>query len=235
MKLISTVFRGEQLEAKIMIQNRIQQRPGEQPQDGPLVTKYVSRVGNESLIFNPTVALSIDGKADRTINAYIPLTLFYRFAGNLSAVYEALNDAKLYRVDGPIMYVDKKRALECARKLPLFRNTLSLVPDVYVDRSNVYSKGILFQVEMKPIGVLHHQEVLGLIEQLDHLDITSFSLIAGVIDELDGANQRLDMILDLQQKIYAALLKLDPTSVTNTQPKSTLLQWTDTVDWRPMR
>lgn len=137
-----------------------------------------------------------------------------------------------------MLYVDKKRALECARKIPLFRNTLSLVPDVYIDRSNVYSKGIAFLVEMRPIGVLHHQEALGLIEQIDHLDITSYSLIAGVIDEMDGMCNRLDAMTDLLQKIYAILQKSDisPRQAIPaiTIPEPTPFQWTDTVDWRPL-
>ncbi|MCM1531921.1 MAG: hypothetical protein NC114_06575 [Ruminococcus flavefaciens] len=241
MKLISTLFTTDQIEITMMIQNR-QSRPAPgqsaaNSQDAALISKYVSKVGNESLIFNPSVAVMVNSKMDRSQNAFIPLSLFYRFTGNLSAVYEALSDTKMYHVEGSALYVDKKRAVECARKLPLFRNTLTLIPDVYIDRSNTFSKGIVFLIDARPIGTITHQEALGLIEQLDHLDITSYTLMAGIIDELESANNRLSSMQDMIQKIYALLQQQQRTNIQAT-PKAPApvdpFEWSSTVDWRPM-
>ncbi|MCM1230154.1 MAG: hypothetical protein NC489_08475 [Ruminococcus flavefaciens] len=240
MKLITTLFTADQVEITMMIQNR-QSRPvpGQSPansQDAALISKYVSKVGNESLIFNPSVAVMVSSKMDRAQNAFIPLTLFYRFTGNLSAVYEALSDSKMYHVEGSALYVDKKRAVECARKLPLFRNTLTMIPDVYIDRSNTFSKGIVFLTDAKPLGTITHQEALGLIEQLDHLDITSYSLLAGVIDELESANNRLDGMQHMLNKIYALLQQQKPITPAIPDAKAPMdpFNWSSTVDWRPM-
>lgn len=234
MKLISTLFQTSQLDICMMIQNRNVR--GKEEQDGPLISKYVSRVGNESLIFNPSVAISITSRVDKSLNAYIPLSLFYRFTGNLTAVYSVISDNKLYRTEGNVIYVDKKKALEVARKLPLFRNTLTLVPDVHVDRANTFTKGIAMLVEMKAIGIINHQEALGLIEQLDHLDITSYTLMAGIVDELESANTRLDSMMDMLQKIYELLQKKDISAVIPPPIPSPVdeFNWKPTIDWRPM-
>ncbi len=228
----------------INIQNRTRQRTGEVI-DAPLVTKHISKVGNESLIFNPTVALTIQSRGTAgSSDVYIPLSLFYRFTSNLSAVYEALSDAKLYHTEGPVLYVDKKRAITFARKLPLFRNTLTLVPDVFIDRANVYAKGIVFLVDAKPIGVIHHQEALGMIEQLDRLDITCYSLMAAVVEELDTTINRLDGLTELMTKTYRMVECINETLTKQQMPTVAILdkpqspesplKWSSVIDWRPM-
>lgn len=191
------------------------------------------------MIFNPSVALQIRGRAGGD-TAFIPLNLFYRFTGCLSAVYESLSDSKLYHSDGNALYVDKKRATECARKLPLFRNMLTIIPDVYVDRTNTFSKGIVFLTDGRPLGIANHQDVLSMVELLDHLDVTGYTLMAGIVDELEAANDNLKAMSEMLQKIYTIVQNSDtklPIMTAAQEPISSptdSFTWGSVTDWRPM-
>ena len=66
MKLISTIYSGDQVEVNLTVQSKnTRTRDDKEGQAGQLITRYRSKIGNESLIFNPTVALIIRGREDR--------------------------------------------------------------------------------------------------------------------------------------------------------------------------
>lgn len=235
MKLITTLFTGEQIEASLNISPRNKQ--GEDP-DAKMVTRYRSKIGNESLIFNPYVSVILKprGKSDKgNVDAMIPLSMFYRFAASLQAVYQGLQTPKLYRLDEGVLYIDHKIAMEKSRRLSLFKNSLSLVPCAIHTRADKPVKGIEFVVDKTSIGAMAHYEILCMVDLIDHFDMVTYSLVAGVIDEMEAMNVKLDRIeqkLDraLAPKSYSGPRSFQP----NRSPAEDLSILSDPSRWNPL-
>ena len=224
MKLITTIFPANEIEVVLTVQSRVS-RNKDQPNNEPLITRYRSKIGNESLIFNPSVALILKSRAIRetAIDALIPLNLIYRFTASVSAVYQKLQSEKLFLVDGSSLYVDQKQALQHSRKMSLFRNSLTIIPGVASDRMGKLIKGITFSTEGNPIGTMHHGEVLGLLDVMDHLDISSFTLLAGVVDEMASMNIKMDTVLTKLNNIENLLKQLNSTGDNNNKPAASIV------------
>lgn len=226
MKLISTIFSGD-IEVTVHIQSRTTRGPsGEKtPQNEALVTEYRSKIGNVSLIFNPSVVIILRNRNPNVsqVSAMIPVSLFYRFTSTLSGVYQSLQKDKLFHSDSGVLYLDQKAAINYARKLSLFKNSLTIIPEVHQDRSGKAVKGIGFRVDGEFIGTISHSEGLCLIDVLDHLDINTFSLLAGVVDELDSISRRTDIILDKVSKIENILLQQNHKGPNTQKNPSTAL------------
>ncbi|MCM1532579.1 MAG: hypothetical protein NC114_09955 [Ruminococcus flavefaciens] len=231
MKLISTLFAGAEIEAILNIQSRATRtKDGNTGGDEPLIVRYKSRIGNQSLIFSPTVALVLRGRGKTQMDAWIPVNLFYRFTSTLSHAYHSLSTDKLYYSDGGTMYVDRKIADAQARKISLFRNSLTLSPDIAYDRTGKQMKGILFSIDGNAMGVMSHNEVLGMVEIMDHFDVNTYSLLAGVVDELESMNSKIDTVLMSVGRIEKLLTKLDqgtkiPLSSFGLPDKHAPMQW----------
>ncbi|MCM1232592.1 MAG: hypothetical protein NC489_20905 [Ruminococcus flavefaciens] len=227
MKLISTVYSGDQLEATLTIQSKnTRTRDDKSDVSGPLITRYRSKVGNESLIFNPTVALVIRGRdRKQSTDAWIPWSLIYRFTASLSHVYHSLQTEKLYNAADGTLYVDRNIALSVSRRLSLFRNSITLTPGVIMDRTGKPMKAIDFIVDEVNIGTMGHNEVLTLIDLIDHLDIANYSLTAGIIDELETMNTKFDQ-MKLQMDRIERLLQTQPKPTQ--EPRSSPM-----FNWQP--
>jgi len=195
MKLITTLLDCEQINVALIIQsktNRTTETSGKP--DQPMITRYRSKVGNESLIFNPTIAVVIRGRGQSTPNAWIPLSLFYRFTSSLSVVYQNLQKEKLFTQADGVMYIDRKNAIAYSRRLSLYHTAMTILPDVTQDRQGKYTKGIAFIVDEIEIGKINHIEALSIIDLIDHLDIVNYALSAGIVDEMEAINRKLDRI-----------------------------------------
>lgn len=109
-----------------------------------------------------------------------------------------------------------------------------------MDRTNTFSKGIVFLVDGRPLGIANHQDVLSMIELLDHLDITGYTLMAGIVDELEAANDSLKAMNELLQKIYTIVQNSETKlSIMTAEQKPTSsptdnFTWGSVTDWRPM-
>lgn len=229
MKLISTLYTGTEIEATLTIQSRTT-RAKDDSSDGPLIVRYKSKIGNQSLIFSPTVALVLRGRGQNRLDAWIPVNLFYRFTSTLSHAYHSLLTDKLYYSDKGTLYLDRKIADSQARKISLFRNSLTLSPDIAYDRTGKQMKGVLFSVDGAAMGIMGHNDVLGMVEMLDHFDINTYSLLAGVVDELESMSNKVDTILMTVSRIEKLLTKLDqgdkiPLSTFGLPDKQTTMQW----------
>ena len=176
-----------------------------------MITRYVSKVGNESLIFNPTVYLCIEAN-DRGRNsapsAVIPATTIYRVNGMLTKVYRSIVDQKMYRAEGRSLYLDSNVAAKCIRKLSLYRNTLVVAPAVLSigdadDRHQIMA--VSFSVDDMQIGLLGHQDLLNLIDVIGHMDINSYTMMAGIIDQLSTMDTKLDRILEILNSMQAPI------------------------------
>lgn len=229
MKLISTLYTGTEIEATLTIQSRTT-RAKDDNSDGPMIVRYKSKIGNQSLIFSPTVALVLRGRGQNRSDAWIPVNLFYRFTSTLSHAYHSLSTDKLYYSDKGTLYLDRKIADAQTRKISLFRNSLTLSPDIAYDRTGKQMKGVLFSVDGTAMGVMGHNDVLGMVEMLDHFDINTYSLLAGVVDELESMSSKVDTILMTVSHVEKLLTKLDQggaisLSAFGLPDKQTTMQW----------
>lgn len=195
MKMIATIYSCKDLDVTIQIQNR-NEKDKKTDSKEPLIERYTSRIGNASLIFNPNVALVLKCNGNYNLSAYIPERLFYRFTSLLHSVYQTLNDEKLFIVDGQNTYVDRNRQVELTRRLSLFQSALQIAPGLVTTYSGSVYRGVEFLVDKNSIGTVPHNEVLGILEQLEHLDIVNFSLISGLANEMVAVNEKLDQILE---------------------------------------
>ena len=219
MRLISTLYVTDTMEVTLNIRSRNEK--GDIESGGPLVTRYISKQGNQSLIFNPTVALILRSRdPNQRESAWITTSIFYRFCGILTKMYSLLSEEKLYHVEkaSGAIFLDKKEAANATRKLTLYRNTLMFVPDLRMDRSRRTWKGVRFQLDSAEIGFMNHNDILSLIDILDHLDVSNFSLIAGVIDEiatLSSKVEAIDMKLDRMLKLMEEMSQTKPKKEEN--------------------
>lgn len=211
MKLISTIYTGDQIEVTLTIQSKnTRTKDGKVDTNSTLITRYRSKIGNESLIFNPTIALVIRGRQTQAADAWVPLPLIYRFTASLSGVYQNLQTEKLYNTVEGTMYVDRNIALANSRRLSLFRNSITLTPGVTTNRTGKPTKAIDFIVDEVEIGTMAHTEVLGFIDLIDHMDIAGYAITAGIIDELESTNSKLDLILARTGRIENLLTAQKP-------------------------
>jgi len=230
MKLISTLYSGAEIEATLTIQSRSTRNKEDGTQsDEPLVVRYKSKVGNQSLIFSPTVALVLRGRGQNRLDAWIPVNLFYRFTSTLSHAYHSLTTDKLYYSDKGTMYMDKKISESQTRKISLFRNNLVLSPDITYDRTGKQMKAILFSIDGEALGMMGHNEVLGMVELLDHFDVNTYSLLAGVVDEMESLHNKLDTVILTTSRIEKLLMKLEQSGTSPIRggkpDNSSIMQW----------
>lgn len=212
MKLITTIYNGEQVEVTLAVQSRnTRTRDGKSETNGSLITRYRSKIGNESLVFNPSVALIIRGRGvKQAVDAWVPWSLIYRFTASLSHVYQKLQTEKLYNMADSVMYVDRNIALSVSRRLSLYRNSITLIPGVASDRTGKPIRAIDLVVDEVTIGTMGHNEVLGLLDLIDHLDIANYALSAGIIDEMETTKLRLDSMQTQLTRIEQLLQSRKP-------------------------
>lgn len=230
MKLISTIFTGYELDIRLIVQPHSQKdKEGNTTVDETLVKQYRSRIGNVSLIFNPTVYMSIrsrgrgqwDGNGDRILpDISISANLLSRFTTMLSQVYNNALKDKTYQEDGGL-FIDQKVAASEARRMSLFRYAVTLFPDITNGPDNSQQRAVGFQVDKTKIGTLSLPEAASLIGILESLDITTYMLVAGLLDEVQSVHMANDIIigqLDRIEKLIRSMSNPQPGIITQ-QPK----------------
>lgn len=86
-------------------------------------------------------------------------------------------------------------------------------------------KAILFTADGEAIGVMSHIETMSLIEHLDHFDVNTYSLLAGVVDELETLNNKMDSLIMSNQRIEKLL-----TARAESVQKQSGLSWRSVSD-----
>ena len=202
MKSINTIYSNRTIRFSLIINNKINRGDGTYT-EGPLVEKYVSKVGNASLIFNPSIYLLVDSTnrfdpSQPRKNAAVPGNAIYRFNSMLSKVYKDIMESKMYREDGRELYLDEKLASKASRRMSLFRNSVIVAPCViYRGEDNPRLRGVTFIVEGEAIGELDHAELINIINQIEHLDLTTYSMLVGLSDQVNGVDEKLNLIIDM--------------------------------------
>lgn len=128
----------------------------------------------------------------------MPIHMIYQFGGVLSAIYQNLNcdDWYVKDSDGNVITITEK-IKEYSKKIALPYGMVVLSPAIvkYEDRSNQY--GISINIPGGTIGTMSHLEIAALINTIDHMDISTYTMMAGVSDQIAHIEQKLDMVLSL--------------------------------------
>ena len=193
MHLISELYRGEDLVFVLDVQGQKPNNMKNAP-PGQLVTRYISKVGNESLIFNPRIGLQIKAKKNQAIRCIVPHTIMHHIPNMINQVYEAMAAMdKLYIKQQGGLYMDAVAASKIGRRISIYSNTLAIVPCV-TESSPGQDKGIAFIIDRTQIGALSQAEAMNVITILDKFDPTTFSLVASLLDRMDEMDIKLDRI-----------------------------------------
>lgn len=222
MKLFATIFDARRVEFKLQISPR-----NAKDSDRPMLYRHRSKRGTESLIFSPTVGLLINPKSsayDQDTNVLIPLQLIYQLNVSMSAVYNSLSNNKLYcRDSNGKLIMDTKLAMEkFSRKFSVFRTNIIFAPAVIDDEFSMNEKGIAIGVPGKLIGCLTHLESMALIETIERLDISSYTLLSAMAEQLANLDKKSDMILEKLDRIELALRNGISPPIKSTIPEPLL-------------
>ena len=198
MKLIHELFRGDLCELNLIIQGPSPPKKNreDRSEPGPLITKYVSKIGNESLIYSPKIALQIKSRnRENRATSIIPYNLIYRFTSILEVLYEKLSDRGLFKESGSELYLDKAVAAKHARRLTVYSAMVSVIPDVVVNPYTKESKrGVSIYDNDHFVGALVHHEVLALIDVLQRFDVNTFGLVSAIVDQLSDMQNDISLI-----------------------------------------
>ena len=207
MRLVTTLYSSKELDFIIGIQPKARKdSDGNWTSDDSMLVPYQSKVGNMSLIFNPTVSLRIkpnswDVKVDP---ASIPSNLIYRFNASLTQVYNNALAKGTYR-DDEGLFLDPKVMATTARRLSLFKGSLTIFPDIMTGADNTPLRSITFQIDKQRLGSLPLPEVSALIDLIDHLDLATYLLVAGIMEEIDDLKKSNQIVLGYLDRIEQLL------------------------------
>lgn len=203
MKLIAPFFETKRIKFSLQISPKIGYGLDKSAviteKNKPMIKPYVSKAGLESLIFSPTVGLMIQA-VDYTnsgARVVVPIHLVYQFGGILSNVYGSLIDKDWYyigedRVLCPIANEVQKRS----KKISLFKTMMVMSPTIITDQQSVSEPGIQLKADGLDLGCLVHYETRALIDTINHMDITTYTLLAGLTEKVDSMDRKLDTILE---------------------------------------
>lgn len=195
--LYTTIMKAHYVTIKIRIANRSKDK------NESLIRTYQSKVGKRSLIFDPTVSLTIepaysDYTQSQQLRVIMPIHMIYQFGGVLSAIYQNLNHDDWYikDSDGNVITITEK-IKEYSKKIALPYGMVVLSPTIvkYEDRSNQY--GITINIPGGTIGTMSYLEIAALINTIDHMDISTYTMMAGVSDQVAHVEQKIDMVLSM--------------------------------------
>jgi len=206
MKFIAKMFQSKELELNLTIKPHSQRdKSGKVREDSTLVVQHLSKTGSSYLIFDPSIYFELRSRSFEGRNsATITQPLFRRFTAMVRNSYQSLAADKLYHEDGKDLFLDANRAQALARKMSLYRNSLTVQPCLVNYYGNV-ERGVSFTLDGDSIGTIAHMDLLQMIDTLEHFEPSTFSMLAAMIDEMESMNCRLDTIEDLLRQINTKL------------------------------
>lgn len=218
MNLYSTIFETRTLSVQLSVNPR-----GKNSED--ILTRYKSKKGFESLIFNPVISVVFMNKYDKDSRIVVPYQMIYQVSNTLSKVYSDITSIeKLYvRDDHGQLIIDKALAEKKAKKISAYTNFIVFTTTVFDDTKGG-DYGIAITVGKNLISVLHHSEARSLIEKIEHLDITSYSMLCAIASKVATIEHKVD-------DIYNILVSTQERANKN-KPEETLPKMkTGTFEW----
>ena len=173
--------------------------------DTSLFKSYTSKsTGARSLIFNPLVGFMIERKQTGEVpynpslsnSVLMPIQLIYNLGGILTSVYETLSDSSWYVKDeeGNLVVVSDE-VKKLSRKMSTAKDMLYLSPTVIyqLDEPNE-QLGIALSNNSGSLGALTYLEATALINTIDHIDISSYVMLACIADRLEYMSDKIDLM-----------------------------------------
>lgn len=185
---------------------QIKVRAAPRKNDGPdLVRKYTgNKSGMTSLIYDPAIAImfSITSADSREAHLSFPIDLAHTISDRLAKVYRtASENDSLYVKDEEtgMITIDKERARsEFGCKLTAYTDFLRMYPGIDYSSEN-RDRAVMFEigdvVAPMPLNI-----VRDLVENLDRLDVYSYSVLLGLMDQnatIDKTTKTIDKKLDM--------------------------------------
>lgn len=173
-----------------------------------LVTKYRGKKSGEmSLIYDPlaSIQISLRGSDNNIRTASIVLDLAHLLSDKLAKCYnDIIDNENLYVKDGNTITIDATRAVtEFKQRINAYTEFVEIYPGVDNDENVDEHRCIIIQFDGAS-GILPLSLAKTLIQNLDKLDVHTYKLVGGVLDQtaiiddkLDKINSKLDMILNI--------------------------------------
>lgn len=199
MKTIYAIFSGKELVFSIQLSpKRKQYAKPDEDQYEPLLKRHISRVGAQSLIFQPTIGLRISSKQDTSLSAIVPGHLIYQLAGIFQAV---LSMEQKYRSnivltdpdDGHLMLTNQ--ASQYAKQISLFRSMLAIAPALVEQHDGKSELGLALYLDLNYIGCMSTEEAAAFIDSINRFDLSTYSLLAGISTKIMDIDEKLDRII----------------------------------------
>lgn len=198
MNLYSTVFSGREVIFTLKISPfRKKNEELEEPQPKPLIERMVSKAsGSQYLMYRPTVGLSIQSRKNQNIYAICPSHLIYQLAGIFYSVYQKLSEKDWYIAspDGSITIVSSEVA-KMSKRMSLFRSVIEVRPTMLDVLNEGTVPGIMVIINRELCGTMLEYEVKAFIDMVNHMDISTYSLLVGLVDKVDQIDGKLDKLL----------------------------------------
>lgn len=195
MNIYATIMTTKDITFQVMVSSR-------NGENGELIQRYRSKKGFESLIYNPSIGIAISGRANNNGPRIVfPHTMLYAIANTLSKVYEDLSSEKLYIKDDKQLLLDAKYADKYAKKVVSYNSALIFRPAIYDNRDGG-SYGISVNIDGQNTGIMSHNEVRNVLDTFERFDITTFTMLAAMVDKLGTMDQKLDAIYSMLNDMY---------------------------------
>lgn len=203
MVLISTLFEAANVDFIYVI--RPKPKPGQDSQDQRLMRHHISAAGNESLIFNPRASLKIRSRipAIRT-EVSIPISMVRRFINVLSSMDTLILDANMFREEDGDVVVNGAVSMRNAKKMTVHRDTIVLMPAVALCYGKK-ERGVSISVNGEILGAISYSECISLADVVQNFDPQTYELIAGMNDEVNRIDRKLDLVYDAVMRIEGML------------------------------
>lgn len=200
MKTICSIFIGRELDFSIQLTPKKKQivRNGESEYE-PMLKRHTSKIGTQSIIFQPTVGLRIINRhSPAGLSAMIPGQLIYQLAGLLQSL-----SAEIRKQTEDIYYKDPDTGIpnltmsahQYNRRLSVYRNMVVFAPGLIRTKDDIIVPGISIYLDMDPLGSMSFDEVTGLVDVINRFDLSTFSLLAGITDRVISMDEKLDKIM----------------------------------------
>lgn len=199
MKTIYTIFAGKEVLFSIQLSPKKKaylQQPDEDPYE-PMLKQYVSKVGTQSLIFQPTLGLRVSSK-DLSMNAIVPGHLIYQLAGIFQSVLqmETKYRSNIVMTDpdtGQLMLTNQ--ASQYAKQISLFRSMLAIAPALVEQINGKTDLGVSLYLDLQYLGTMSREETVAFIDSINRLDLSTYSLLAGISTKIMDIDAKLDKIM----------------------------------------
>lgn len=213
MRIYATLYRRGNITVQMSISPRYKNKFNqmtkqyERVEDGDqqIFREHVSKHGDTSIIYDPTIGITFSGIELGGESFMIHANDIYRVASILHGILQGLtNDSRLFRTDADHTFLDKTIAKEYTKRLMNWQKEVFFSPTIIVT-PNGDQRGVRIFTKRATITTITQLEVVDLINMIEHLDITTCEIMASLLDAMSQINRKLTRIEDTLVEINRKL------------------------------